>query len=195
MATVQELVKRWWTVALIVLCALLWIREHDKRLLQTVHTQEALDSLTVTTNAVNALSASNQSLDTRNQRLVAENRSVRAAAARAQVVSQKTTDSLLAQISETVPVEAQPVVAALQQSFERERINFRAQIEAFAKLDTVPLGTADAKNVTIDSLVRMNTRVTSDYADHLRADRPNFFKTLRQAVPYVAAGIILGKVL
>lgn len=152
MAEIQELAKRWWSVAALIIAGVLWLKSHDQLVIERANGRRTADSLAVILQELDsAVSLGEKSRDSA-RRLTRELNRVQVALARQQVEQETRNDSLVNEILAAVPDSIRVKVEALQAGFERERFVFREQIVNAARINQTLQDQVIRDSTTIHSL-------------------------------------------
>lgn len=161
MAELQELAKRWWSVAALILVAVLWLKSHDQMVVERANGRRTADSLAVALRVLDSAVAVGEKSRDSVRRLVRELHTVQAASARHQAEQEADNVSLITDILASVPDSVKAKVEALQAGFEQERVDFREQIAASARINQALVAQVSRDSTTIQDL-RENLRKTNE---------------------------------
>lgn len=186
---------RYWYVPVTLLALLLWVHEHDKAVRALVEVKSVTDSIKYETRITDSIVAVSHRKDVENTLLQMKYDSVIRQSASAERNHAKNTQAIIDSINTHSDSTTKAAVAQVSAAFQRERVDFQGQIQALTSANLALNQQLTDKQHSIDDLNMRIAQITSQSRTLAKAASPGVIQKLGQALPYLAGGYLLGRVL
>lgn len=188
---------RWTIIGVVCLLVIgrIWLYEHDKVVRAQAEIAAVSDSARRELTSLDSMRVLDAKKDDENRALMAKLAQQQRKDSVAQVRTQTNTDSLIASAESKASDSVRAVIQLANESFERERVSFRSQIQDYATANAQLTAQVASKDSIITRQATALADLNTKLAHVITIGRPSGFQKVISAIPYIAGGYLLGKAL
>lgn len=191
----SKLLSQYWYVPVVAILCFWWMKEHDKAVLARAQVEAIADSAHQEKAAIDSMTAVDKRQDEENRILRSQLSQEQHKNAVLQQKQQETTSQLADRVRNQLSDSTKVVFDSMQASFESERQSFLAQIANQQKQLALLNGSLSSKDSLIVTLHSTITDLNSKVTHVAAIQHPGLFDKIISAIPYIAGGYLLGKVI